>query len=187
MIEIPERDFMIDIETMSLRKDAAIVAIGVVEIVDNAITEEVFSVRVSLESSLRRGLHVDGGTVEWWLRQIDAARRVFDEPAVDLDDMLDMLRNWMLSLGDGLVWGNGAGFDLAILKMAYDLHHMPCAWKHKQERCYRTFKELFHKVCPEPEDESEEEKHNALWDARFQATHLVSTRRYLNAMRPPRV
>mgnify|MGYP003807143041 CR=1 FL=1 len=56
-------DVMLDLETMSTRPNACIVAIGAVEFSETEGLGKTFYEVVDLESSMRRGLHVEGNTL----------------------------------------------------------------------------------------------------------------------------
>lgn len=69
-------NFMLDLETLSTAKNAAVTQIGVVAFDLDAmqlVPGGEFSEYIRLDDAVRHG-HVSGSTVEWWLRQDDAAR-----------------------------------------------------------------------------------------------------------------
>jgi len=92
-------DCMIDLETMSTRPNAAIVAIGAVAF--NFATLEIgpkFYTVIDLRSAQDVGLHVDGDTVLWWLQQNDAARSQLTlSHRQDLSRALTAFRMWLHS------------------------------------------------------------------------------------------
>ena len=68
----------IDLETMSLENNAAIVQIGACTIQAPSEASQCFNMYINPESAERLGLHVDKGTMEWWSKQDEAVRqRVF--------------------------------------------------------------------------------------------------------------
>ena len=71
-------EIMLDLETMGLGPDAAIVAIGAVAFDTStlAIDPCKFFVAVDLESSVRSGGVMDASTVMWWMQQDEVARRI---------------------------------------------------------------------------------------------------------------
>lgn len=77
-------------------------------------------------------------------------------------------------------YGNGASFDLSILKAAYDAVGLKAPWKFWDERCYRTIKNDYSQIEP---DERAGTHHNALDDAKFQALHAIKIRKTLEARR----
>lgn len=170
------RDIMVDLETMSTRADAAIVAIGACWF--NPVTGHVgkpLHMVVHLESSRQAGGHIDGDTVMWWLRQSEAARSVLTGRCrVDLEDALQRLRLYMhrVATPEHLrVWGNGADFDLPILATAYRNTHLDLPWRYFNGRCFRTLRNLFPDVAAPAFQGTE---HNAADDAVHQARHAIA-------------
>jgi hypothetical protein len=171
---------MIDIETMGVRHNAAVVAIGAVKFdprgepgqLGDAADPEYrdFYANVDLQSSLDAGLRVDGGTVMWWLKQSGQARDRLQDvsaPPASLQAALSELTIWF---GPERLptWGNGAAFDLVILRNAYLAHGANPPWRYTDERCYRTLRAELPEVAYLPPVLA----HDALEDARAQAVHL---------------
>ncbi len=172
---MPQTHVMIDIETMGTSMRAAIVAIAAVEFAPGSPPSLVnpFYYNVKLQSCLDARLDVDGDTIEWWLRQSDAARAALDtptHPAQPITDVLRQLRTWLPD--NCLIWSNGAAFDLPILRSAYDACKIVLPWTRKQERCFRTLRGMAEQLGAEaPPDLGT--KHNALDDAIWQG-HFAS-------------
>ena len=78
-----------DIETLALTTDAAVASIGAVAWTDGdapGTFRHEFEYVVILEGQERR---IDPGTVRWWLRQSEAARRrTFEDPQFDLAETM---------------------------------------------------------------------------------------------------
>jgi hypothetical protein len=86
------------------------------------------------------------------------------------NENLTMPADYLGNIPDVRVWGNGADFDNPILAVAYRrtiFSGQP--WKPYNGRCYRTVKNQFQDVKLVRTGTH----HNALDDARSQATHLV--------------
>lgn len=173
---------MLDLETLSLRKDARIIQIAATTfdfLPDGAVAvaSSEFNCRVRDE----RG-HVDPKTVEFWLGQPDAAARVLATPALDLGEALTAFTKfyeWENEAGTiAGIWANGATYDLPILSTAYASHGRSAPWSYKVERCMRTmlaasgsdynFLDLQGAVA-----------HDALWDCRVQVARLRAAVRAL--------
>jgi len=169
--------FMIDLETMALAPNPAIVAIGAVHMDERGLIQsDGFYRTVDLQSSMDAGLPVDAGTIMWWLGQSDDARAaLLVAERVPLREALSDLSDWVtdqldMSTPDG-VWGNGAASDNVWLTSAYAAVGSPRPWSHKADRCYRTFRAQHRDV---PADEwVGGTAHNALDDARYQAAHMA--------------
>lgn len=174
----PCSNIMLDLEAMGTSSDAAIVAIGAVEIdfyTDSTVRE--FYMPVRLSSSVASGGKMDPDTVVWWLGQEEAARKeVTREDSAEICVALQAFSRWVAgvtaSTGHALVWGNGADFDNVILRTAYRRYGLDAPWDtHRHNRCYRTVKSL----CPDiPPPEFVGTRHNALSDAVYQAQHLIA-------------
>jgi len=167
---------MIDLETMALTQNAAIVSIGAVMFTGRSICEE-FYCNIDLQSSLQAGLELDGDTVMWWMRQKKAARKVLVDKPVSLYNALSMFADWFDD-ADTLVWGNGPDFDNAILANAFTKLSIDLPWDFRQNRCFRTAKNIF----PEIELNREGTHHNALDDAKNQALHLIKINKHINEL-----
>lgn len=179
------KQIMIDLETMGHGYDAAITAIGAVEfsldtylkdpssggiVYENNIRRSFYRV-VDLNSSVREGGTMDASTVIWWMKQSEEARKMFEEPSVDIKKALKDFSEWIGTKLESDVWGNGATFDLVILESAYQRSGIAVPWGHRNERCYRTMNNTVGAEIPSPERGTS--LHNALEDAMSQAQHLV--------------
>lgn len=169
-------DFMIDLETMSARSDAAIVSIGAVEFSAEKGLGEEFYANVDLASAMRCGGRVDGDTILWWLRQSDEARKVLGTAADDIAKVLQDFSGYIRKVSGKstpVLWGNSCSFDNVILRNAYEGCGLVAPWNYRGDRCYRTMKDMFPEVPPVKALGAGNVAHNALDDAKFQARHLI--------------
>lgn len=171
-------NLMIDIETLSTAKNAAIVSIGAVFF--NPGTDELgrnFYQLVSQKSCVDLGLDVSTDTLAWWQKQDDEVRIALNSNnGVHLAVALYNLSNFISSeCGDkAVVWGNGPSFDCAILATAFNAVGMPLPWRYSNERCVRTIVDLGRtllKMDPK-HDKMIGPAHNALADAEHQAKYV---------------
>jgi len=168
---------MVDLETMGTGNEAAIVSIGAVkfEPMGSGI-DDAFYVGVSLASSVAHGLKVDPDTVLWWMgAERDLARKaLLASDFVDLPTALEGVAMW---IGDKSVpvWGNGATFDNVILRNAYTKVGFDCPWSFRDDRCYRTLKNL----APGIDIPANPMLHQALSDATYQAQHMQAIVKHL--------
>ena len=169
-------DVMLDLETMGVGSDAAIIAIGAVEFDLHAGTlgQEFYKV-VDLESSVAAGGTISPSTVLWWMKQSDAARAAFLREGEQIDKALTQFSWWVRNSSDtGVnIWGNGAAFDNVVLRTAYQRLGRKPPWDFGQDRCFRTIRAEFQKV----ELETTGTAHNALDDAKYQARYLIEVLR----------
>ena len=166
-------DVMIDLETMGINSDAAIVSIGAVEFdIKEGKLGRTFYNPVSLSSAREAGGSISTDTFLWWLQQSDAARAELTGKGQDIKDVLTWFTEWLAPIYSRRsvnIWGNGAAFDNVILASAYTRLGMQVPWNFRSDRCYRTVKNLY----PEIPFESPEIAHNSLSDAKAQAEHLL--------------
>lgn len=166
------KHIMLDLETMGTGNSAAIIAIGAVAFDKDGVGNGFYS-QVSLKSSVAAGMEIDADTVLWWLQQSDAARSAFTDNANATSlaqSLMDFSEFYTRSCGLGLgVWGNGATFDNIAIGNAYRLTGIKRPWSFRQDRCYRTVRDLYPKLDLPMGGTA----HNALDDARYQAEYLI--------------
>lgn len=169
---------MIDLETMGTGPDAAIVAIGAVLFDPAAGGDGMGAQRewtIDLADAMHNGGRVDAGTVQWWLRQSEAARAALQRPAEPLYSALPSLADWLRLHGVEQMWGNGADFDLVILASTYRRAAIHWPITYRQHRCLRTLRSL----RPDVKVQAEGTHHTALADARWGARLAVQILRGL--------
>jgi DNA polymerase III epsilon subunit-like protein len=176
---------MVDLETMDSSPTAAIAAIGAVYMdLNTGELGKTFYEKVDLQSSMDLGLTVSADTIQWWLKQNDAARFEMTQSGESIMRALNRFSDfiggkWVFDETDGIgsfvpsdvrVWGNGASFDNAVLANAYAKCGKSRPWQYYNDRCYRTIKNMYPHVVLERSGTH----HNALDDAISQAKHLVN-------------
>ena len=170
-------DLMIDTETAGMPPTGALMSIGAVFF--DLHTQTVgpsFNRTIHLASSVKHGGTIDPGTVLWWLRQGDAARKAVAYGGEPLDLVLTEFSSWIAQTcrrEDVRPWGNGASFDLTIVGSAYKRLGLQTPWHFTNERCFRTIRNQ-HPTVEYDTDEKGTGAHNALIDAVFQAKHLFA-------------
>lgn len=168
------KETMIDIETLSLRPNAAIVAIGAYKFDNDGLGEHYYA-NIRFSEANLPGFHIDGQTVGFWFKNKQAARDALNPlGGITLIEALNGLGNFLKSETGG-VWGCGSDFDNVILASAYRLTGMPLPWHYRRNRCYRTIMTLF----PDLKYERIGELHNALDDAKTQASHAIKLLRHI--------
>ena len=171
------KEVMVDLETMAATNNASIVSIGAVMIdTEQLNTVSDFYITVDLESCAPYGFDVEASTVLWWLQQSEHARmQLTGDKRFPIDEALKQFAVWC---GNRPVWGNGATFDNVILRNAYRRVGQKCPWHYRNDRCYRTMKELFPEASVPPPNEK---KHDALADAHWQAQHLINIYKFIRS------
>lgn len=166
---------VLDIETMGIQSDAAIVAIAAVAftILDGEFNLlDDFDETVDLKSAVQAGGTIDPDAVMWWIEQPEEVRSQLLNGTDSIKSVLArfsgfIFNNYTKSTAE--VWGNGVDFDNVILASAYRRSEIPVPWNFRQNRCFRTLKNLYSQV---PEPVFIGTKHTALDDARHEALWL---------------
>lgn len=160
---------MIDLETMGITPDSAIVSIGAV-VFDprgNIVTDVTFYTELDWEA---QGRHIDPSTVEWWSKQSKEAKAAHFG-LEDFSDQLVNLANWLPK--DAKVWGNGSTFDISMLEDAYRQLGIEIPWKFWNVRDCRTVLDMYEsKRGGFNKKVNRDGAHNALQDAIFQAKYI---------------
>jgi len=167
------KHIMLDIETMGVSGNAAIMAIGACYF-DPSTGEigDTFHEQVDISSNGQ----IDASTVLWWMKQSDEARSKFynNHKAEPIQHVLSMFYRFVKP--GCQVWGNGIAFDNVIIRNAFD--HTGCLdpvpWKFWNDRDVRTMVELGQAIGLDPKRDFPFEgiKHDALADAIHQAKYV---------------
>lgn len=164
---------MLDVETMGVRTNASIMAIGACYF-DPSTGQigDTFHEQVSIATN---GV-LDASTVIWWMGQSDEARSKFrcNGTCKDINTVLREFSMFLLPCAQVQVWGNGAAFDNVIIRSAYEYIGCPAPWKHWNDRDVRTVVELGEQMGFDPKRSMPFEgvKHDALADAIHQARYV---------------
>lgn len=184
------RHVMLDLETISTKKNAAIISIGAVLFDPNtgivgAPEGGMGDCFYEVIDPASRGIgHIDASTVMWWMGQSDEAREDFHSKSVvrrELSGALQAFHEWLIRAGltdsnkrDWRLWANDPDFDVAIFTSAFERLDIPFPLSYGASRSMRTMCELareFNLYLGNPEENTL--KHNALADAVYQA-HVVT-------------
>lgn len=177
MLDLSVRRVMIDLETLSAQKDAAIISLGAVQFghgvsPDSAVQ---FYQKCDPQDSERWGLHVDRSTMLWWDEQDPSTRAEAFSGTQPLGAMLSNFEQWMLNnfgdLENVELWSKGSDFDLVVLPNAYYTCLSTYPFNFRMHRCFRTLESLMNPGLLQlaRNSQSNIKKHNALADAQHQA------------------
>jgi len=166
---------MVDIETLADTNNAVIVSIGAVKFdIISGETGDTFYETVDIDSCLKAGFEVTGGTIKWWMKQSDGARREFGKEGIHIALALQKLATFLQD-DDYAMWSNGLRFDIAILENAYRRLELVVPWNHRKEMDVRTLvqfaPEIKSVVCNTWNDIS----HHALNDCKKQIKYCSQT------------
>lgn len=117
---------MIDIETLSTRNDACVIAIGMVAFDDNQIL-------ASEGSQIREqdwDGHIDPQTVKWWMGQEKVAQDFsFRNPyPVEVNVAKGQMKIFAETYCQKEIWANSPNFDLTILQSWWNRGTKPGSW-----------------------------------------------------------
>jgi 3' exoribonuclease, RNase T-like len=175
---------MIDLETLGRKPGCKILSLGAVTFGPHGFGREFY---VEAKHSDQGLLTADQETLVWWSEQdIFARDRLFSDQdkKPNLRQLLGQFSGWLIEVAglndrgrvDAKIWGNGADFDNAILQVAYAaVAQTDQPWDFWNNRCYRTLKGL----APTIKMVRTGVHHNALDDARSQATHAIQLLNHL--------
>ena len=169
-----ENHVMLDLETLGTEVGSIVISIGAVRFnpynkeMSNLGPEDTFYKVLDPVDSQKAGLTIDASTVLWWMQQSEEARKALTH--VVYLDPINVLKDFATFLGqDAILWGNGSDFDNVLLAKVYRVFgwkRLP--WSFRNNRCYRTVKNLYPGIALTPQGIT----HNALDDALAQAEHL---------------
>jgi DNA polymerase III epsilon subunit-like protein len=143
-----KKNVMLDLETMAVSPDAAILTIGAVkfdrkELVQPSLeTSDTFYRRISLDSCIAAQLHVAEETRAWWNSQNRDAKyeALINPDRVPLSQALAEFKDWF---GDArYIWSHGDDFDCVILGWAFHACNIEKPWQFWNTRDTRTLFDL---------------------------------------------
>lgn len=173
---------MIDLETLSTAKNAAIISIGVVKFDRNSI---VSSDGWAFDLSKVTG-HVQASTVGWWMQQNEAAKdysfKGKEDPHTVAQHLITLLK------GCDEVWANDPDFDHVILQSWWEsLYPKPGPFPihHRAARSFRTLNMLGRECGVDIEAlyKDRAAAHNPIEDAAVQARVVIEVRKRITAGR----
>jgi exodeoxyribonuclease VIII len=172
---------MIDIETLSLRPDAAIISVGVA-IFDNA--QVIAADSWAIDHRCWHG-HLDPGTVQWWMQQSDEAVQFsFSGTKIDVEVAL-ALKAYVMDHNCEEIWANDPNFDLVILESWWRRLNIEWPFKFWTYRAYKTLVAITQEIT-NIDYRSRQPKftaHNPQEDAVAQARVVMACRESLRSLR----
>lgn len=178
------KSVMIDIETLSARKDATVISFGVAAFDDAKVLE---TAGWALDFKHLLPGHVDPSTVKWWSEQSAPARAYsFGGGVQPLDAALGLITFLQRHGGDEL-WANDPTFDVVIMRNWWDelrkttrLGDFPSHYR--QERSFRTIsaeaRRLGHSL--DHAWKTDFVAHNPVDDAATQARAVILARKLMS-------
>lgn len=132
-----KNNIMLDLETLSTRKDAAIIQLAAC-VFDPVTGELGDAYNAFIKDS---GGAVTLATIGWWMQQAPASKIGAAFTAADAlteRAALAAFGAWLQAANPEALWSHGAPFDIVVLDMAYARHDLKKPWSYKIERDTRT-------------------------------------------------
>ena len=178
-------NIMIDIETLSNKSNASVIAVAAVEF--NKYTGDVgdtFIEYVNPKYWCNYNGDTDGETIAWWMTQDADTLRHMVENCQKSENSFSSVLMYLSSFikdhdspktedTDIVVWGNGSIMDIGILRDGYNKFSIPVPWKFWAINDVRTIVALNPSIKEETEFIGE--RHNPLDDCLHQIKYLSKT------------
>lgn len=153
---------MIDLETLSLRRDAVIMQIAAVDSRGD---------NMSILLDIRQpGRHIDPETLKWWLQQEKPLSEMVNG-TTELGQALQALNDWVYVRQPATIWACGFK-DFEWLDDAFEANRLTKVWSHSVQRDYRTIREEIGPDRGYSDYPAGFVQHDALHDARHQMNNL---------------
>lgn len=178
------KDCMLDLETMDVKPNAAIIQISAVQFCP--YTGEVgkkFDKVISLQSSIDYGLSVGAGAIKFWMSDdctTPEARQKVMSGQDELPKALRKFNKWLVNNNIRMLWGNGTASDNVWLRSAYDAVGIEPVLNFRSDMDFRTMRSLARDLGYVSDIEFKGEEHNAIDDCLHQIETLVDIFKYLN-------
>jgi hypothetical protein len=158
---------MTDIETLSSRHDAAVIAIGICAFNANEIVD---AIEILIDPQLAIG-HRNLDTIRWWNEQEEHVREKMFSGIHTPWSACTMLAEFCNNYKNAKeIWANPPQFDLTILRTLFDECGVKFPMHYTTERDFRTLKALAHQLHIDYQSAYEGiDKHDAKDDAIAQA------------------
>lgn len=166
------KDVMIDIETLGTKPGCVVLSIGAVKFGGGVLGDE-FYCEISAKDCQSHGLSIDADTIKWWFSQSIKPPLNGGPLRRGLDDLRNFLYVDLLEGPAPTLWANSPSFDAMILEAAYNAIGEASPWSFRQWRDFRTAKEVLAPDFDSTSVPSFGDHHNALSDAKWQATALM--------------
>lgn len=165
-----KRSLVLDTETLSLERNAAITEIGIVDL----LSDDRFSVRINPNEQIAQAgqvFHQDQSTIQWHLKRDPSYLINLAHTGVRSDVAAGLLHNWLkekkLQTGQELtIWCQGTDFDIPVITNFLRHFGYPLEWQYLNVRDIRTLAALF------PNVEYKKGGHSAMHDAEMAALYL---------------
>lgn len=131
-----------------------------------------FFCNISIDSSMRAGLKVDGRTIRWWMGgehdspDQTARDALWQQPIYPIREALNALQQY-LEGKDVWVWANPISYDLTMIASSYQALGRKAPWRRSKEIDCKSYAQGFVYRAKKYGIE-----HHPAWDAAVQATWM---------------
>lgn len=177
-------ELMIDFETLGQKASTVVISIGAQFFCLETFTlGPTFYMAFEIDQQLKDGRTITADTLKWWMSQSGAAKKVFNEKAKPIKEVMTLFTQWVQanhSISKVKPWGNGASFDISIIENIFDQYDVKCPWIFYNVMDMRTFKRFVANNAKV--DKSGGVAHNALDDARMQSEFVLEHEQFRQQM-----
>ena len=181
-------ELIIDVESLSIQPEAALLAIGAVAFSFDHDDMQLFHLIIDKESSTASGGVTDHSTLKWWEKQSEEARKIFTDPnRVDLKEAMTGLQRFCIKTRNSNprkqlnVWGNDNSFDVVICERSFQRLNMAVPWNYYEGRSVRTLVDIGQRLGINPKAEIKRTgiHHNALDDCLHEIKYCREIMKFL--------
>ena len=179
----------VDLETYGLSATAVVLSIGACVIPSTPLgeipTADQFYREIDNGRDSQPGRTIDPSTLEWWKEEQAKGSCCPLNGTSPLVSILAEFNLWIeiQKKARGVekisLWANGTDFDIAILYHAMRQFGIRPAWKYNEVRDLRTLRSIFPSI-PAPTPNTM--RHNAVYDALYQARHVAELLDYVELL-----
>ena len=171
----------LDIETLSINKNAVVTSIGAVEFFRNGDLGESFHEALHAQAQIDEGRHVSVNTLKFWSEQSQDIYRETLRGTAHPITVIEQFRIYLDNIApdnDLLVWVKGPHFDGAIIESLCEDLDIACPVSYRQWQDVRTLENV---ARYDEKAHVGEPDHNPLSDAIMQAKAVSDCLRSLGA------
>lgn len=168
-------DISLDIESFSLRGNAAIAGIGAIKFTEDGILDYDNAFHVVVKRATTPNYHICGSTLKWWEKKNKKnSAKYLQNPdeEMNIQDALQALCEYFDHKGYK-VWSKGPAFDAAILQNAFDTEVLEMPWSHWNNRCLYTRLDNSKLLGFKKPNHRNNNNHHALEDSIKQALDII--------------
>jgi hypothetical protein len=170
---------MIDLETVDVTPSAVILTLGAIKFDPFSLSEPHTGLYLKLDISeqLAAGRTVSNDTIDWWAEQPESVVNdaFYNEDTVSMEDAAAQINKWLVGLDR--VWAQGVAFDIPILESFMQSAGSGVNFDFWNVRDSRT---ILAAMPKDPRKDMQQDLHNALADAYYQAVALQKSLKHLN-------